>query len=226
MGADQPADHGGLGLTQLGELRGDVRDRAMVLTQLASAGQARRRGSVTLAGQRPGQSLRPGEAVGPGDRDRLGTAFLESGELILGECRDRSGTAAASEMAQRSERQVVVGVRKAFSSHDGQGEHSSGTAATTAGLVRGGLPLDPALGLERIEVPAYRGGRDPELAGKVRCTERPFSPEQVDHSVAGTTVVHATPANFGPQRSYLTRGQDGGFHNNSVTYFDAAFHLG
>jgi hypothetical protein len=40
MGADQPADHGSLGLAQLRELRGDVRDRAVVLTELAAAGQA------------------------------------------------------------------------------------------------------------------------------------------------------------------------------------------
>ncbi len=227
MGADQPADHGSLGLTQLRELRGDVRDRAMVLTELAAAGQARGRGGVTLAGQRPRQSLRPGEAVGPGGRDSLGTALLESAELFLRERGDRLGASAASEVPQGGHRQVVVGMREALPARAGEGEHPSGTSATAAGLVRRRVSLDSSLDLECVEVPADRGRGDTEFGAEISRTQRALAPEQVDHPVTGTTVVGPGSADVRPNRGVLLRGgQNGGFHYNIVTYLAGGFHQG
>lgn len=227
MRADQPADHRGLGLTQLREFRGDVCDRTVVLTELAAAGQARSRRSVTLAGQRSGQGLGPVEPVGPDDADGLRTAVLEPGQLILGECGDRLGASAASQVPQSGHRQIVVGMRKTFPAGAGEGELPSRTTPTAAGPVRCGATLDPSLGFQSVEVAAHCCGRDAEFGGQIGGAQRPLAPEQVDHPIAGTAVIGAGPAEARSQRRDLcSRGQDSGFHNNSVTYFLRSFHQG
>ena len=227
MGADQPADHCGLGLTQLRELRGHMGDWAVVLTELTTTGQARCRGRVALAGQCAGQRLSAVEPVGAGGGDSLSAPFLQSGQLILGECGDRLGASAARQMAQSGDREVVVGMREAVSAHAGEREHPSGTSATTTGPVWCGAPLDPHLSLECVEVPADRGGRDAEFGAEVDRTQRPLAPEQIDHPIASTTVVGAGSAEVGPNRGVIPRkGQDCGFHNNIVTYLPEPFHQG
>ena len=54
---EQPGEDLGLGLAQLRELRGDVRDRAVVLADLVAVRCRADRGSVAVGGQRPGQRL-------------------------------------------------------------------------------------------------------------------------------------------------------------------------
>ena len=116
VGADQPADHRGLGLAQLRELRGHVRHRAVVLAELPAAGDRRGRGSVALGGERGG------ECLGPVDRShrrarsrpapRRSRRALEPGQLLLGHGADGVGTAGGGDVAQRGQGQVVVGVRE------------------------------------------------------------------------------------------------------------------
>lgn len=224
---DEPTDHGGLGLAQLWEFRGNVGNRAVVLAQLPTSGQSRGGGSVALAGQRSGQGLSPVEPVGSGRAHRMGTALLEPGELVLGECRDCFGTAAAREMAQCGYRQVVICVRETLPAGAGQCELAGRAAAATAVFRGSGVSLDPALVLQCIEVPADGCCGDAEFGCEVGRAQRALPPEQVDHPIAGTAVVRAAPADVCPElRHPYSRGQDGGFHNNSVTYFLSPFHQG
>ena len=99
VGADQPADHRGLGLAQLRELRRHVRHRAVVLAELPAAGDRRGRGSVALGGERDGEGLGPVDgrtgAAADGLLDRAGCARLEPGELLLGDGPDGVGAAGA-----------------------------------------------------------------------------------------------------------------------------------
>jgi len=160
VSADQTADDGGFGLTQLRELRSDVRNRTVVLTELAASGQARGGGSVTLSGQRSSQRLGTVEPVRSSGGDGLGAALFEPGKLVLCEGGDRLRTAAASKVAQGGYREVVVGVRKTLPPSGGERESPRRPPWTTTGLVRVGMSLDATLGLERVEVSADSGWRD------------------------------------------------------------------
>lgn len=158
MGADQPTDDGGLCLAQLWELRSDVRDRTVVLTELTAAGQGRSRGSVALTGQGCGQRMCPVEPVGSGRGDGLLAALLEAVELIVGERGDRLGAAGTGQMAQRSDGEVVVGVWESVPPNLGEREQpgrSTTSPAHPAKAVRIGVALDPALALERVQMPPY-----------------------------------------------------------------------
>ena len=65
VGAEQAAEHRGLGLAQLRELAGHVRDRAVVLAELpARRRSVRGRGGVTLGAERGGERLGPGRWPG------------------------------------------------------------------------------------------------------------------------------------------------------------------
>ncbi len=197
VGADEPADHGGLGLTELRELRGDVRDRAVVLAQLDASGQTRGRRSVALAGQRSGQGLGTGEPVGPGGGDGLRAALLQPGQLVLGEGGHRLSTTAASQVTQSGNGEVVVGMWETVPAGAGEGELPRRPTAAAAGPVRSGMAGDPPLSFEGVQVPAYGGRRDAEFGSQVGRTQGTLPPEQVDHPITGTAVVGAAATQLG-----------------------------
>jgi hypothetical protein len=161
VGAHEPADHRGLGLAQLGELRRHVRHRAVVLAELPPAGDRRGRGSVALGGERGGECLRAVDRLAGARADGLlhstGGTRLQTGQLLLGDRPDGVGPTGGGDVPQGGQRQVVVGVRKGRTPGVGQVEPACGTPPATVGLARQPL-LDPPRRDEGVEVSAD-GGR-------------------------------------------------------------------
>ena len=192
MRADEPADHLGLGLTQLGELGGDVRHRAMVLAQLPAGGDRRRAGSVSLAGQRLGQCLGPGQRVircaGGGTVHGIAAALLEPGHTLGGEPGDGFGSLAGGDMPERGQGQVVVGVRKAGSALLAQCVAAGRPSAAPVGLGRGVPFVHAPLGQQRVEVAAYSSRRHAEQGGKRRSSQWPALQQKAGYPIAGPDV--------------------------------------
>jgi hypothetical protein len=103
-----------LGLAQLRELGGDVRNWAVVLTQLHAGAGVLGTGSVSLAGQRHGQGFDPAFAtprIRP-DGHRRGDRGLERARPMGSEFGNGSLATGFPQIAQGRRGQVVIGVRE------------------------------------------------------------------------------------------------------------------
>ena len=135
--AEHPLEGSRLGLAQLRELRGDVRNWAVVLAQLHAGAGVLGTGSVSLPGQRHGQGFDPAFATprtrpdGPRRRDR----GLERARPVSGEFGNGSLATGFPQVAQGRRGQVVIGVRERRSPGVGQRISTGGppASATAAG---------------------------------------------------------------------------------------------
>ena len=155
-----------LGDTQLRELRGDVGDGAMVLTQLLAHTERRDRRSVAVGAQRRGERLGAvvrGQAVNDGT-----VAPFDLGGASLRERCDSFFADRCGEVAQRGSGDVVVGVAELLVSSLGQREQLRGsttTSRTTDGRLTGD---DHPRGQQGVEVSANRRRRKAQLLAE-RC---------------------------------------------------------
>ncbi len=157
--AEQAGEDLGLGLAELRELLGDVRDGAVVLAQLlphgcAAPGRARR-GSVTVAGQGLGQGLRAaGDTAVCGSVDDRPVARLELGDPLPGERGDGLAATGLLDEPQRAGGEVVVGLVEGVAAGLGHREQPGrAPAAADGGGPRLAL-LDQAVGQQGVEVAA------------------------------------------------------------------------
>ena len=218
--AQHPGEGFGLGLAQLGELLGDVGDRAVVLAELL-AGRRRagwRRHSPS-ADQRGGQRLRRRHArVGVGDRLRVARLDV-SANRSAANSRHRVRAGRRCQEAERLDRQVVVRGVELRPTRVGQHEDPGRTAAAARSVDPLLARLDQTLVLEQVEVPADRGGGQPQPLGERRGAGRTVGEDRARDPVAGGGV----PLDQG---CAWTRCSDrDGFHNTSVLLFGRAIQI-
>jgi hypothetical protein len=167
VNTEQVSEGRGLGLAQLWKLRGNVRDRAVVLAQLRAGTDILDRRRVTGAAQGNGQGLRTGHRisrsnhVGPVPIDQVDHPTLSEGA-------DRLLTVALGQEAQCRHRQIVVGVLESRPARGGEQEQlgRATTAPGTSARCRAvtGLPV----GEQGIQVAAHRSGTQPQRVGNLR----------------------------------------------------------
>ncbi len=170
--AEDPRDRLGLGLAQLGELVGDVRDGAVLLAQLlAHRALADRGGEPRLAhgrGQGPGRGLvgvLGEELVDPG---------LEDGPATPGELGDGLVAGGLGQEAQGLGGQVVVLLLEEVVTGGGEREDlGRATASAGASLVRARLAqLDQTVLEHVVEVATYGGRGQQQLLSEDRRAAR------------------------------------------------------
>jgi hypothetical protein len=208
--AEDAFERARLGLAQLRELGGNVRDRAVMLAQLHTGRGALGTSSVAMGSECPGKCLGTLRARrGAGDISRQ--AFSQGLGPVLGE-RDHGVFATlGAQVPQCGRGEIIVGVREGRAAlvSDGVGT-SRPTAAADDGPAR--LALDEQAVIdERVEVPANRRRGQPELLGQRRRMLGPAFEDQPGHRVAGT-VGTATGTAFGRTLE---------FHYTSMTYFQS-----
>ncbi len=121
MPSEEPAEDLRLGGAQLRELRGDVRNRAMVLAQLVTHGRAVDRRGVTVGSEGGGEGLRP-LGRGVGSLDGRPVALLELSCTPARELGHRVGPACFGEEAQGAHREVVVRLGESVAAGVGESE--------------------------------------------------------------------------------------------------------
>jgi hypothetical protein len=156
--ADQPRNHTCLSLAELRKLRCDLRHRTVVLTELASTGDHRCGGSVTLLGERDGKRLRPRQRLRPRLAESLMAPPLEGGDLVIGEGGHGTGAAEGSDPAESGGREVVIGMREGGTTTVGEGKETGGAAAAMSPRRGAAAAGDATLVDEGIEVAADGGG--------------------------------------------------------------------
>lgn len=207
--ADQAGNHLGLGLTQLGELGGDMCHRAVMLAELATRSDRRSAGSVTLCSQRVSERLCPRERIVTRLAYRFLTAILKIGDLCLGKCCHRAAAPLRRNPAQSRRGKIVVGMRPdTLAGSRGEFKEFGGTAAPTGTAL---MPLalgNQALGKHRVEMPANRRRLQPQLRANVAGRGSTLC-EQGNNPIPSTEIRRLR------QQSAL-------FHYISVTYFSRA----
>ncbi len=130
--AEQPREDLGLGLAQLGELLGHVRDRAVVLAELLAGTGLHGGGGIAVGGQRLGEHLR---LLARGRQlQQRPVPHLHLGDPLPGELHDGLVATGLGDEAQSGRGQVVVGLVEGVPAGVGQHEDLGG-AATAAGAV-------------------------------------------------------------------------------------------
>jgi hypothetical protein len=133
VGAQQPLERPCFCLAQLRELGRDVRDRAVVLAELAAGADLVGRRSVALAGQRLGQRL----DLLLGGADLGAVPLLDGGDPEGGELGDGLVAAGLGQEPQRGRGQVVVRVREAAPALRGEQELPRRPATPALGAASG-----------------------------------------------------------------------------------------
>ena len=151
--AEQPGEDLGLGLAQLRELLGHVRDRAVVLAQLrrapASAVEAAYPSAVSAC-------ARTSAFWFSGPRRPATVPLLHVGDPAPGELRDGLVTARLGDEPQRGGRQVVVRLVERVPAGVGEREDLGRTAAAARAVDSLLVGLDQAVVEQVVEVPADR----------------------------------------------------------------------
>ena len=207
VAAEDVADGLRLGLAQLRELVGDVRDRAVLLAQLLGAvdavleqGQRPHGRGVPLGGEDPRQRLGRRE-LGLGRHDHLVVA-LDERDPASGELHDGLVAAGLRQVAERLHREVVVLLVEVLAPGLGDREEL-GRPASAAGRRRARLTrLERALGEQVVEVAAYGGGRQREPLREVGRGRRTADQDRPDDALTRRLVARRQ----GPLE----------FHNTSV----------
>ena len=132
VAAEHAADGLGLGLAQLGELVGDVRDGAVLLAQLLAHGHVARAGGVPLVGEDPGQHLGRARAAGSAAATTPKRCSMNATRRV-GELPDGGVAAGLVEEAQRLHGEVVVLLVEALAAGLGEREHLGRAAAAARG---------------------------------------------------------------------------------------------
>ena len=129
--AEHPLEGPRLGLAQLRELGGDVRNWAVVLAQLHAGAGVLGTGSVSLPGQRHGQGFDPAFATPRTrpDGHRRRNRGLERARPVGSEFGNGSLATGFPQIAQGRRGQVVIGVRERRSPGVGQRVSTGGPPA-------------------------------------------------------------------------------------------------
>lgn len=159
--SEQVGERRGLGLTQLWELGGDMRDRAVMLAQLRARSHIAGRGGVTLLGQRESQRFRPLRRLRSGGH-RLAVRIDHRGHPAPGERADRLLTTALREEPECGDGEVVVGVPEPGPSRIGEQELFRRPATTPMTAPRRVPRARLAVGDEGVEMPANRRWAEPK----------------------------------------------------------------
>lgn len=208
-------------LAQLRELGRDMRDRAVVLTDLHArhtdaglpGGLCRR--SVAMGRERPSEGFGAG-----GERrigiDALGQPGSEALGAMLGESHHGLLPAGLAQITQRGVGEVVVGVRERGPAVVGEGVDPSRAPAPTM-RCRTGIALDQqTVGDQGVEMATDRCRGQAELFGKCRGALWAALEQAARHRVASAVtrpVAGAIGVHHGTVRD---------FHNISMTYFELA----
>lgn len=153
MAAEQASERLGLGLAELRELGGDMRYRAVVLTDLGTARTGADRGGVAVKGQRIGESLRSLRLADR--RDQRAIPRLELGHPTPGELLDGRLAAGLTQEAQGVHCKVVVCLVEGIASGVGDREHL-GWATPATGAVDSLLTrLERAVSDEVVQVSTH-----------------------------------------------------------------------
>lgn len=209
--SEEPGEYLGLCLTQLRELRRDVRDGAVVLTQLVANGCDGYGSSVTITGQRIGKRGRSALCTGAGGCvDEGPVALLELGGAPTGKLVDRLRPGLVGEIAQRGDGQIVVRLGEPVAAGVGKPEHSSRSPASTPTVG----PLLPCLhGAGRdevVEVAANRGRCEPEPRCQRRCRRRAMFEDRRRHPLPGRGILRHCSCRHRKRRGWIV------FHNTIV----------
>ncbi len=158
VAAEQPAEHLGLGLAQLRELVGDVRDRAVLLAELLADRVVADRGGVAARGSAPRPAPRRAPVAGA---RRMISRYAVSSRAT----RRRANSITASSPPVSARKRSAWTARSSYCWSNrsrpalGQREHLR-RAATTAGAVHTGLAgLDRTLLDQVVEMAPDSGGR-------------------------------------------------------------------
>jgi hypothetical protein len=201
VGAEEFGECRRLDLAQLGELRRDVRDRAVVLAELLPCPDPPRRRSVTLPGEGVGEGLR---AVGHRRHaEQLWPVPVHHARhAALRELADRGLPRGLRDEPDGRDGQVVVGVAEPGAPGLGQQPQLGGPAPAPLATSRRVAHARLTVGDQGVEVPADRGRADLEgLRDRGRGDRSPLE-QQPRHTMPGAAL-----------------GQLLVFHNTSVSYF-------
>lgn len=190
---EEPGEGVGLRVTELGELRGDVLDRAVPLAELKSTGarpadDRTGAGGISVAGQRRDESGRtvPRIVTDSGELDRI--PLLDLGDPLLGERGHGLRTDGCREEAQRLAREVVVvggegGVAR------GTDDPTPGGSTATPASCGPNLPgLDEPLGVEPVEVASDGRVGETEVCAQVRGRDRAGLADASEHPLPGAPI--------------------------------------
>ena len=220
--AQHSAKHLGLGLAQLREIGGHMRDRAMVLAHLhARAGLVRRRG-VSIGGQHGGQFSRTPISGHVDQRARI--PGFEAIKPLPREGCHRTLATRRPQIEEGGHSDVVVGVPERRLPSVSEREQPG--RSTPAAKLAADLALRHLAHLsgrdQRIEVPAHGCGSEPEDRTQCDGALRTMLMQGPGDPIAGAIVV------MSGRRTHGSRGLGDrcGFHNDNVTYFAAAPYSG
>lgn len=203
VGAEQFSEHLGLGLTQLGKLRRDMRHRAVMLADLHTVAHLAGIGGEARTGECVRDLVDGGGhvVVGLGGRD-VGDDPLHP---IPGERRDGSVPTDIAQGTHGGTGEIVVGVPQFAAARRGELEPLRGApTAASAEARRRGLHVTESG--ERVEMTTHTRGADTEAVGDLACRQRTVLHEQRDDGSTGLPVV-----------LHSRRLRSHGFHNTSVT---------
>jgi len=208
--AQHPFEGPGLSLAQLGELGGDVRNRAVVLAQLHAGAGVLSTGSVSLAGQCHGEGCDPAFATRRTcpDRHRRGNRGFERPRSVGSELGNGGLATGLPQIAQGGRGQVVIGVRESRSSGVGQ-RISTGRAPAPSAGTRPRVTLgQQVVAHQGVQMAPDGGGRQAQGPRQRRCGLWPSLENEASHGIAGANGT-------GVRRAGLD------FHNISMTYLTA-----
>ena len=222
MRAQQAAEHLGLGLAQLREIGGHMRDRAVVLAYLHACASLVRRRGVSIGVQHRGQFSRT-PIRGHVDQ-RAGIPGFEAIKPLPREGCHRTLATRRPQVVEGGDGDVVVRVPErglAIVSEREQPGRSTPAAKLAADLALGHLAHPPGRD-QRIEMPAHGGGGEPEDRAQRDGTLRTVLMKGPGDSIAGAIVVMTGRRTRGSRAV----GDRRGFHNDNVTYFMAGAYSG
>jgi heme a synthase len=214
VGAQKPDKHLRLCLAQLRKIRCDMRDRAVVLADLnARAGLLCRR-CVAVGRERRSQFGRT--AISWHLCQCRGVANFETVQALPGEPAHCGVAAGLAQIAERLDRDVVVGVSKQGVTVIGQGEQLRGAAAAselTVNLALRNFAYPPRPD-QRVEVAADSCRREAETRTQGAGALGTVIVQGPGDPVPGSGVIRAS----GVWRHRRRIGDHRGFHNTNVTY--------
>ncbi len=213
--AEQLGEYRSLRLTQLGELGGHMRHRAVVLANLHSRTDLPGVRRIAGTGQRLGDL-----GDGSGDRGRVSDgvdAVDDALHPLPGKVRNRIGAAEITQLAHRRTGKIVVGVTQLAAADRRQLEPLRRPSPTPSLAERRGCFFDITRRGQRIEMTADSGGADPEPVGDLPCRQRAVLHEQGDDRsprlpIGVDTMRGGVGHGIAPHNITAH-----GFHNTSVT---------